>query len=327
MAEPRIFVTWPMELEPEARAILERAGPVETSPSEDELPEAELARRVAGVEALVPTGAHRVPESVIAAAPRLRVIAVAAVGYNLVDVTAATRRGIPVTNTPGVLTETTADMAWALMLGVARRLGEGERLVRAGRWRGVTWSLLLGRDVHEATLGIIGLGRIGKAVARRAQGFRMRVLYHNRRPDPEASALGAEYRSKEDLLREADFVVVTLPLTPETRGLIGEAELRRMKSTAYLINIARGPIVDEGALVRALREGRIAGAGLDVFENEPAVHPGLLELEQVVLAPHIGSASRATRLAMATRAAENCVAALAGTRPPNLVNPDAWRGA
>ncbi len=327
MAEPRIFVTWPMELEPEARAILERAGPVETSPSEDELPETELARRVAGVEALVPTGAHRVPESVIAAAPRLRVIAVAAVGYNLVDVAAATRRGIPVTNTPGVLTETTADMAWALMLAVARRLGEGERFVRAGRWRGVTWSLLLGRDVHGATLGIIGLGRIGKAVARRAQGFRMRVLYHNRRPDPEASALGAEYRSKEDLLREADFVVVTLPLTPETRGLIGEAELRRMKPTAHLINIARGPIVDEGALVRALREGRIAGAGLDVFENEPAMHPGLLELEQVVLAPHIGSASRATRLAMATRAAENCVAALAGTRPPNLVNPDAWRGA
>lgn len=326
MADPRIFVTWPMELEPEARAILERAGPVETSPIEEELPEAELTRRVAPVEALVPMGAHRIPETIIAAAPRLRVIAVAAVGYNLVDVAAATRRGILVTNTPGVLTETTADLAWALMLAAARRLGEAERFVRAGRWRGVTWSLLLGRDVHGATLGIIGLGRIGKAIARRAQGFGMRVLYHNRRPDPEAEALGALYRSKTDLLREADFVVLTVPLSAETRGLIGETELRLMKPTAVLINIARGPIVDEAVLVGALREGRIAGAGLDVFENEPAVHPGLLELEQVVLAPHIGSASRATRLAMATRAAENCVAALAGQKPSNLVNPEAWRG-
>jgi len=315
-----------MELEPEARAILERAGPVETSPIEEELPEAELTRRVAPVEALVPMGAHRIPETIIAAAPRLRVIAVAAVGYNLVDVAAATRRGILVTNTPGVLTETTADLAWALMLAAARRLGEAERFVRAGRWRGVTWSLLLGRDVHGATLGIIGLGRIGKAIARRAQGFGMRVLYHNRRPDPEAEALGALYRSKTDLLREADFVVLTVPLSAETRGLIGETELRLMKPTAVLINIARGPIVDEAVLVGALREGWIAGAGLDVFENEPAVHPGLLELEQVVLAPHIGSASRATRLAMATRAAENCVAALAGQKPPNLVNPEAWRG-
>lgn len=326
MADPRIFVTWPMELEPEARAILERAGPVETSPIEEELPEAELTRRVAPVEALVPMGAHRIPETIIAAAPRLRVIAVAAVGYNLVDVAAATRRGILVTNTPGVLTETTADLAWALMLAAARRLGEAERFVRAGRWRGVTWGLLLGADVHGATIGIIGLGRIGKGVARRAQGFRMRVLYHNRRPDPEAEALGALYRSKTDLLREADFVILTVPLSAETRGLIGETELRLMKPTAVLINIARGPIVDEAVLVGALREGRIAGAGLDVFENEPAVHPGLLELEQVVLAPHIGSASRATRLAMATRAAENCVAALAGQKPPNLVNPEAWRG-
>lgn len=326
MADPRIFVTWPMELEPEARAILERAGPVETSPIEEELPEAELTRRVAPVEALVPMGTHRIPETIIPAAPRLRVIAVAAVGYNLVDVAAATRRGILVTNTPGVLTETTADLAWALMLAAARRLGEAERFVRAGRWRGVTWSLLLGRDVHGATLGIIGLGRIGKAIARRAQGFGMRVLYHNRRPDPEAEALGALYRSKTDLLREADFVVLTVPLSAETRGLIGETELRLMKPTAVLINIARGPIVDEAVLVGALREGRIAGAGLDVFENEPAVHPGLLELEQVVLAPHIGSASRATRLAMATRAAENCVAALAGQKPSNLVNPEAWRG-
>ena len=320
----RIFVTWPME--PEARATLEQAGPVDTSLTEDALPEVELARRVAEVEAIVPMGAHPVPESVMAAAPRLRVIAVAAVGHNLIDVAASTRRGILVTNTPGVLTETTADMAWALMLAVARRVAEGDRFIRAGRWSGVTWSLMLGRDVHGSTLGIIGPGRIGKAVARRAQGFGMRVLYHSRRPEPEADALGAVYRSKDDLLRQADFVVLTVPLTPDTRHLIGEAELRLMKPTAFLVNIARGPVVDEAALARALREGRLAVAGLDVFEDEPRVYSGLVNLDQVVLTPHVGSASRATRLAMATRAAENCVAALAGRRPPNLVNPEAWHG-
>ncbi|MGH7268227.1 MAG: 2-hydroxyacid dehydrogenase [Candidatus Rokuibacteriota bacterium] len=324
MADARVFVTWPMETE--ARALLERAGRVETSPTEDELPEAELARRVGGVEAIVPMGAHRVSAAVIAAAPRLRVVAVAAVGYNIVDVAAATRRHVLVTNTPGVLTETTADMAWALMLATARRLGEAERFVRTGRWDGVRWSLLLGADVHGATLGILGLGRIGKAVARRAQGFGMRVVYHGRRPDPDAEAVGATYRSKADLLREADFVVLSVPLTAETRHLIGEAELGLMKPTAYLVNVARGPVVDEAALARALQDGRIAGAGLDVFEDEPRVHPNLLALEQVVLAPHIGSASRATRLRMATLAAENCVAALDGRRPPNLVNPEAWRG-
>jgi glyoxylate reductase len=323
--DARIFVTWPME--PQARAILERAGAVATSPSEDELPAPELCRAVAGAEAIVPMGAHPVPAAVIGAAPRLRVIAVAAVGYNLVDVDTATRRGILVTNTPGVLTETTADMAWALMLAVARRVAESDRFVRAGRWRGVTWSLMLGEDVSGATIGIIGLGRIGKAVARRAAGFGMRILYHSRRPDPEAAAVGAEYRSKVDLLREADFVLLTVPLTPETRRLVGAPELSLMKPTAFLVNVARGPVVDEGALVEALRGHRIAGAGLDVFEDEPRVHQGLLDLDRVVLTPHIGSASRATRLRMATRAAENCVTALEGRRPPNLVNPEAWTGA
>jgi glyoxylate reductase len=320
---PRVYVTWPME--PKARAILEHAGPVETSATETGLPDDELARRVAPVEAIVPMGAHPVTASVIEAAPRLRVIAVAAVGHNLIDVATATRRGVLVTNTPGVLTETTADMAWALMLAVARRVAEGDRFIRAGRWAGVTWSLMLGRDVHGATLGIIGFGRIGKAVARRARGFGMRLLYHSRRPDPEAEALGARYRSKVDLCREADFVVLTVPLTPETRHLIGKAELQLMKPSAFLVNVARGPVVDEAELVRALREGRLAGAGLDVFEDEPRLHPELLPLEQVVLTPHVGSASRATRLAMASRAAVNCLAALEGRRPPDLVNPEAWR--
>jgi glyoxylate reductase len=313
-------------MEAEARAILERVGTVETSRTEHELPAAELARRVADCEAIIPMGAHPIPEPILAAAPRLRVVAVAAVGYNIVDVAAATRRGILVTNTPGVLTDTTADMAWALMLGVARRVPEGDRFVRAGKWSGVHWSQMMGADVHGAVLGIVGLGRIGQAIARRAQGFGMRVLYHNRKRDPDAErSVGAEYRAKADLLREADFVVLSVPLSPETRHAIGAAELALMKPTAFLVNVARGPVVDEAALVDALRAGRIAGAGLDVFEEEPKIHPGLLELENVCLTPHIGSASRATRLRMATRAAENCVAVLEGRRPPDLVNPEAWR--
>jgi glyoxylate reductase len=326
MAARSIFVTWPMEAE--VRAILERVGSVRTSPTEHELPIPELARHVADVEAIIPMGAHPIPEPVIAAAPRLRIVAVAAVGYNIVDVAAATRRGILVTNTPGVLTDTTADMAWALMLGVARRVPESDRFVRAGKWTGVYWSQLMGADVHGTTLGVIGLGRIGQAIARRAQGFGMRVLYHKRTPDPEAArSVNAEYRSKADLLRESDFVVLSIPLTAETRHLIGAAELALMKPTAFLVNVARGPVVDEAALVDALRARRIAGAGLDVFEDEPKVHPGLLELENLALTPHIGSASGATRRRMATRAAENCVAALEGRRPPDLVNPEAWRPA
>ena len=324
MAARSIFVTWPMESD--VRAILERVGTVHTGTTEHELPISDLIRHVADVEAIIPMGAHPIPEPVIAAAPRLRIVAVAAVGYNIVDVAAATRRGILVTNTPGVLTDTTADMAWALMLGVARRVPESDRFVRAGKWTGVYWSQLMGTDVHGGTLGIIGLGRIGQAIARRAQGFGMRVLYHKRTPDPEAArSVGAEYRTKAELLRESDFVVLSIPLTPETRHLIGAAELALMKPTAFLVNVARGPVVDEAALVEALRAKRIAGAGLDVFEDEPKLHPGLLGLENLALTPHIGSASGATRRRMATRAAENCIAALEGHRPPDLVNPDGWR--
>ena len=324
MAARSIFVTWPMESD--VRAILERVGTVHTSTTEHELPISDLIRHVADVEAIIPMGAHSIPEPVIAAAPRLRIVAVAAVGYNIVDVAAATRRSILVTNTPGVLTDTTADMAWALMLGVARRVPESDRFVRAGKWTGVYWSQLMGTDVHGGTLGIIGLGRIGQAIARRAQGFGMRVLYHKRTPDPEAArGVGAEYRTKAELLRESDFVVLSIPLTPETRHLIGAAELALMKPTAFLVNVARGPVVDEAALVEALRAKRIAGAGLDVFEDEPKLHPGLLGLENLALTPHIGSASGATRRRMATRAAENCIAALEGHRPPDLVNPDGWR--
>src|SRR5262245_63917745 len=238
MASRSIFVTWPMEAE--ARAILQRIGTVRTSPTDHEPPLSELTRQVADGEAIIPMGAHPIPEAVIAAAPRLRIVAVAAVGYNIVDVAAATRRGVLVTNTPGVLTETTADMAWALMLGVARRIPESDRFVRAGKWTGVYWSQLMGSDVHGTTLGIIGLGRIGQAIARRAQGFAMRVLYHNRKRDPAAErSVGAEYRGKAELLRESDFVVLSVPLSAEGRHLMGADELALRKQPACSVNAAR----------------------------------------------------------------------------------------
>ena len=261
------------------------------------------------------------------AGPQLKVVANMAVGFNNVDVREATRRGIAVTNTPGVLTETTADLAWALLMAVARRLVEADRYMRDGRYTGWSPTLFLGTDVWGKTLGIVGLGRIGQAVARRARGFQMRIVYHDARrlsPDKEQE-LGVEYRSLDDLLRESDFVTLHVDLNETTWHLIDERALSLMKPTAYLINTSRGPVVDEKALVRALREGRLAGAGLDVFENEPAMEPGLAEMSNVVVLPHIASASQETRSLMARMAAENLLAALAGRRPPNLVNPEVWR--
>lgn len=259
-------------------------------------------------------------------APRLKVVSTMSVGYDHIDVAAATARGILVTNTPGVLTETTADLAFALLLATARRLTEAERFLREGKWRAWSPNLLVGRDVYGATLGIIGLGRIGEAVARRAKGFAMRILYHNRRRRPEAeAALGARYVDLDTLLRESDFVVLLTPLTPETENLIGWREFSLMKETACFINVSRGQTVDEDALVRALRERKIWAAGLDVYREEPLPpdHP-LLELDNVVLLPHIGSASVATRRNMALLAAEGCLAALRGECPAHLVNPEAW---
>lgn len=259
-------------------------------------------------------------------AGRLKIVANMAVGHDNIDLPACTRRGVMVTNTPGVLDETTADLTFALLLATARRLPEAVEYLKAGQWR--TWSpmQLTGCDVGGATIGIIGLGRIGQAVARRARGFGMRILYHNRRPDPAAEArLGATYRSLDDLLAEADFAVVLTPLTPATRGLIGARELALMRPTAVLINAARGGIVDEQALYSALKEGRIWAAGADVFEREPASprHP-LLSLPNFVGLPHIGSASVATRTKMATTAATNLVAGVTGRRPPHLLNDAAW---
>jgi glyoxylate reductase len=281
------------------------------------LSKAEFVSRLKGKDGLVCHIISTIDDEVLAAAPTLKVVANVAVGYNNIDVAAAKRRGVTVTNTPDVLTETTADFAWALLMATARRVVEADHYARSGRWKAWKWDLLWGADVHGKTLGIVGFGRIGRAVARRALGFNMRVLYHDAvRADAAVERdLRAIATDLETLLREADFVTLHTNLTPEARHLIGERTLRLMRKSAIVVNAARGPIVDEAALARALREGWIAGAGLDVFEEEPKIHPDLLLLPNVVLAPHIASASRDTRVAMATLAVRNCVAVLEG-KPP-----------
>jgi glyoxylate reductase len=282
----------------------------------------ELLDAVRGVSGILSTATEKMDgELMDAAGEDLKVIANMAVGYDNVDVEASAERGIVVTNTPGVLDETTADVAFMLLLAAARRLGEGERLLRAGRWEWWGPKQLMGRDVWGKRLGIVGFGRIGQAVARRARGFGMEVLYHNRSRKEEAEQeLGARYVEFDELLETVDFVSVHTPLTDETHHLIGPKELGRMKPTAVLVNTSRGPVVDEAALADALAAGRIFAAGLDVYEEEPKVHPKLLELENVVLAPHIGSASVETRDRMAALAAENLAAVLRGEDPKTPVN-------
>jgi glyoxylate reductase len=282
----------------------------------------ELLDAVRGVSGILSTATEKMDgELMDAAGEDLKVIANMAVGYDNVDVEASAERGIVVTNTPGVLDETTADVAFMLLLAAARRLGEGERLLRAGRWEWWGPKQLMGRDVWGKRLGIVGFGRIGQAVARRARGFGMEVLYHNRSRKEEAEQeVGARYVEFDELLETVDFVSVHTPLTDETHHLIGPKELGRMKPTAVLVNTSRGPVVDEAALADALAAGRIFAAGLDVYEEEPKVHPKLLELENVVLAPHIGSASVETRDRMAALAAENLAAVLRGEDPKTPVN-------
>jgi glyoxylate reductase len=289
----------------------------ERPPGRDELLEA-----VSGAWGVLSTATETMDGEVMdAAGENLRIIANMAVGYDNVDVEAAGERGVVVTNTPGVLDETTADVAFMLLLAAARRLGEGERLLRAGKWEWWGPKQLMGRDVWGKRLGIIGLGRIGQALARRAKGFGMDILYHNRSRREEAEQeLGARYLELDDLLKTADFISIHTPLTPETTHLIGAQELRKMKPQAVLVNTSRGPVVDEAALADALADRRIFAAGLDVYEEEPTVHPKLLELETVVLAPHIGSASVETRDKMAALAAENIVAVLSGEEPKTPVN-------
>jgi lactate dehydrogenase-like 2-hydroxyacid dehydrogenase len=265
----------------------------------------------------------RFDEPILAQCPDLEVISNIAVGYNNIDLAACTRRGIRVTNTPGVLDDTTADLTWSLLMAAARRIAEGDAHVRAGDWKiafGVQY--FLGQDIHHATLGIIGMGRIGQAVAKRALGFDMRVIYNNRSRLPAADErrLEAAWVEREQLLRESDFVVVMAPYSAATHHLIDAAAIAKMKPTAILVNSARGGVVDDAALVEALRSKRIAGAGLDVFEGEPKLHPGFLALRNVVMTPHIGSASRATRIVMCNTAAANMAAVLEGREPPNPVN-------
>ena len=293
----------------------------------DALPADELARRLADKAGALTAG-DPIGAATLAAAPRLRVVSNMAVGYNNFDMAAFNAANVLGTNTPDVLNETTADFGWALMMAAARRIAESGQWLRAGRWEKWSFDSFLGADVHGSTLGVIGMGRIGQALARRARGFNMQVVYHNRsRVAPAIEAeLNAQYLSKEDLLRRADHVVLVLPYTAENHPTIGAAELALMKPTATLTNIARGGIVDDAALAAALRERRIAAAGLDVFEGEPKVHPDLLTVPNVVLTPHIASASDATRRAMANLAADNLIAGLGvgprAGRPPNPINPD-----
>jgi glyoxylate reductase len=282
---------------------------------------AELFEAAAVADAMAVTLTDRVDEELLQRAPRLKVVAVYAVGYDNVDVAAASRRGIVVTNTPEALTEATADLTWALILAVARRIPEAERLVREGRWEGWAPTQVLGTDIFGKTLGIIGMGRIGRAVARRATGFRMNVLYHNPHPlAPDVDrALWVRSVSLTQLLQDADIITIHGPLNGSTRGMIGKAEIALIRRTAYLINTARGAIVDEPALIEALEQGRLAGAGLDVYPEEPRVDPRLLALPNVVLLPHIGSATRETRVKMGMMVLENITAVLAGREAPNRV--------
>jgi lactate dehydrogenase-like 2-hydroxyacid dehydrogenase len=283
-----------------------------------------LKARLADKAGALTAATDPVTAEVIAAAPQLKAICNFAVGYNNIDLAACTRAGVMATNTPGVLDDTTADLAWALLMATARRLPAAERWLRNGEWKGWQFIQWLGSDIHHATLGILGMGRIGQTVARRALGFDMKVIYHNRTPlaADQASAIRATWVDKETLLREADFLVLMLPYSPATHHSIGAAELALMKPTAHLINVARGGIVDDEALISALRQRRLSGAGLDVFEGEPKFNPGFLELDNVALTPHIGSSSAATRMAMAMTAADNLIAALSGHPPPNLLNPE-----
>jgi len=325
MAKPKVLATHQL-FEP-ARKILQEQCEVEYWEKPERPPREEVLRCVKDKEALVCLLTEKVDDELLQAAPKLKIAANVAVGFDNIDVAACTKRGVVATNTPGVLDETTADFAWTLLMAVARRMLEGDALARSGNWKGWDLDQLVGTDVWGKTLGIVGFGRIGRAMARRASGFQMRVIYTDAvRAAPNVEKeLGAEFREMNALLTESDFISVHTPLLPETRGLFNAQTFERMKRTAFLINTSRGPVVNENDLVAALVSGRIAGAALDVFEKEPAIHPGLRRAN-VVLAPHIASASLETRTKMACMAAENVVALLQGRRPANILNPEVVKG-
>ena len=320
--KPKVFVS--RMIPQDGLDIVLAACDAEVNTQDAHLSQAELVERVKGKEGLLCLLTDEITGEILAASAQLKVVANVAVGFNNIDVQAASRRKIMVTNTPGVLDDTTADFAWCLLLASARRLVEAERFTRAGQYKGWGILLLCGDDIFGKTLGICGLGRIGRGVAKRAKGFEMRLLYTDavRAPAEVERELGAQFVDKETLFRDADFITLHVPLLPETHHYVSVKELKLMKKTAHLINASRGPVVDEAALVQALRERWIAGAGLDVYEHEPELIPGLAELDNVTLAPHIASASVETRSQMAVMAATNLVEALQGRRPPNLVNPE-----
>ena len=320
MAKPRVLSTH--ELFPDARKVLETACDVEYWTESERPSREEFLRRIKDKEGLVCLLTEKINEEMLRVAPKLRIASNVAVGYDNIDLDACTKRGVVATNTPGVLDETTADFAWTLLMAVARRIGEGEQLARSGNWKGWNLDQLCGADVWGKTLGIVGFGRIGRAVARRASGFQMKVVYTDavRASEEAEKSVNAEFRDMNTLLGESDFISLHVPLLPETRGLLDGPKFYRMKPTAFLINTSRGPVVDEAALVAALENKKIAGAALDVYENEPFIHPGL-KRPNVVLAPHLASASLETRTKMAVMAANNVVALFKGLMPPNMLNP------
>ncbi|MBU3629004.1 D-glycerate dehydrogenase [Polynucleobacter sp. AP-Reno-20A-A9] len=324
--KPRILVT--RAIFPEALAKLEESYEVRSNQEDRIFSPEELQKELSGVVGALVAGSERIDADALAHAKDLKVVANISVGYNNFDVPAITAAGVMATNTPDVLTDTTADFGFALLMATARRITESEHWVRAGQWD--KWSIVnnpLGMDLHHSTVGIIGMGRIGQGIAKRALGFGMNVIYHNRShlSEVDEKACGAKYVSKEELLRTADHVVLVLPYSAQSHHTIGAKEIALMKPTATLINIARGGIVDDAALAQALKEKRIFAAGLDVFEGEPKVHPELLKLSNVVLAPHIASATEKTRRAMVDLAVDNLRAALDGKKPPSLINAEVYK--
>ncbi len=315
-SRPRVVVT--RAVFPEHLARLEEHFELDANQADVPIPPDELARRLANSDGLLCAGGDRVDATLVQEASRLRAVSTISVGINHIDVAACAARGVVVTNTPDVLTETTADFGWALMMAAARRVTEAEQWLRAGRWQRWALDQMLGVDVHHATLGILGMGRIGRAIARRGMGFAMPVIYHNRsRLTPEVEAeCRARYVGRDTIFAEADHLVLVLPYTAENHHIVGPRELALMKPTATITNIARGGLIDENALACALGDGKLAAAGLDVFEGEPRINPRLLDLKNVALAPHLGSASRDTRRAMGMLAIDNLVAALSGREPP-----------
>jgi len=320
----RIYVTRPIFDQGVER--LKREVHVEVNSDERVLSKSELISHLREADGALTLLTDIINREVLDACPRLKVVANFAVGFNNVDIEAATERGVIVTNTPGVLTETTADFAWTLLMAAARRVVEADRFARAGKFKMWGPKMFLGHDVYGKTLGLIGLGRIGQAVARRASGFNMKVVFHDAEPIPEQvlQDLRVTPAPLEELLRISDFISVHVPLLAETKHLLSDRTFAMMKPTCVVVNTSRGPVVDEKALVRALKNGKIAAAALDVFEREPEIEPELFDIDNVVIAPHIASASHETRLKMCMMAAENLLASLKGNRPPNLVNPEVW---